>query len=93
MKIGALREIFASRSRVATTPDAAHHLQKLGHTCVIETGAGARAGFSDAAYTAAGVEVLTSAQALFETANVITKVRPPTDVPTPITRWRAPTGS
>jgi H+-translocating NAD(P) transhydrogenase subunit alpha len=79
MKIGALREIFAGESRVAMTPESAHHLQKLGHTCVIETGAGAKAGFSDAAYTAAGVEVLASAQAVFETANVITKVRPPTE--------------
>jgi H+-translocating NAD(P) transhydrogenase subunit alpha len=57
------------------TPDSATQLAKLGHTCVIEAGAGAKAGFSDAAYAAAGVEVLTTAKAVIEAADVIVKVR------------------
>ncbi len=59
------------------TPDSALQLQKLGHHCVIETGAGMKAGFSDEAYAAAGVEVLPSAAALFEAADIVVKVRGP----------------
>jgi NAD(P) transhydrogenase subunit alpha len=50
---------------------------KLGHTCVVEAGAGAKAGFSDAAYAQAGVEVLADAAAVFAAADVIAKVRGP----------------
>jgi NAD(P) transhydrogenase subunit alpha len=60
------------------TPDSALALQKLGHTCFIEAGAGARAGISDAAYVAAGVAIVPDAAALFAATDVITKVRPPT---------------
>ena len=77
MKIGAPREIFEGENRVALTPESALQLQKLGHTCVVETGAGAKAGFSDAAYARAGVEVLASAQAVFGAADVVVKVRGP----------------
>ncbi|MFN3824166.1 MAG: Re/Si-specific NAD(P)(+) transhydrogenase subunit alpha [Pseudorhodobacter sp.] len=77
MKIGAPREIFEGENRVAMTPDSAVQLQKLGHSCVIETGAGAKAGFSDATYAAAGVEVVKTAAALFKAADVIVKVRGP----------------
>ncbi|ANY84662.1 NAD(P) transhydrogenase subunit alpha (plasmid) [Microvirga ossetica] len=77
MKIGALREIFAGENRVALTPDSALQLRKLGHACMMESGAGAKAGFSDAAYAAAGVEVLPSAVAVFRAADVVVKVRGP----------------
>jgi NAD(P) transhydrogenase subunit alpha len=77
MKIGAPKESFAGESRVALTPDSALQLQKLGHACVVEAGAGTKAGFSDAAYAAAGVEILPSAKAIFEAADVVVKVRGP----------------
>ncbi|HRK42917.1 MAG TPA: Re/Si-specific NAD(P)(+) transhydrogenase subunit alpha [Gemmobacter sp.] len=77
MKIGAPREIFEGENRVALTPDSAVQLGKLGHTCVVESGAGAKAGFSDAAYQQAGVEVLPDAAAVFAAADVVVKVRGP----------------
>jgi NAD(P) transhydrogenase subunit alpha len=77
VKIGAVREIFAGENRVALTPDSAVQLQKLGHACVVETGAGVKAGFSDAAYAAAGVTVLPSAAAVITVADVVVKVRGP----------------
>ena len=77
MKIGALQEIFEGENRVAMTPDSATQLQKLGHTCVIESGAGAKAGFTDEAYRAAGVEVLADAAAVYAAADVLVKVRGP----------------
>lgn len=77
MKIGALKEIFEGENRVAMTPESALQLVKLGHTCCIEAGAGAKAGFSDAAYAAAGVEVLKTAAAVVKAADVLVKVRGP----------------
>ncbi len=77
MKIGALSEVFPGENRVAMTPDSATQLAKLGHSSVIQSGAGAKAGFSDAAYAAAGVEVLADAKAVIAAADVIVKVRGP----------------
>uniref|UniRef100_UPI00356381A2 hypothetical protein n=1 Tax=Shimia sp. TaxID=1954381 RepID=UPI00356381A2 len=50
MIIGTPREVFDGENRVAMTPDSAKQLMKLGYDCAIEAGAGANAGFSDAAY-------------------------------------------
>jgi H+-translocating NAD(P) transhydrogenase subunit alpha len=77
VKIGAPREIFEGENRVAMTPDSVIALAKLGHTSVVQSGAGAKAGFSDAAYAAAGAEVLPDAKAVFDAADVVVKVRGP----------------
>jgi H+-translocating NAD(P) transhydrogenase subunit alpha len=61
MKIGAPKETFEAEARVAMTPDSALQVQKIGHTCFIEVGAGLAAGFSDAAYEAAGVTLVSTA--------------------------------
>ena len=80
LKIGSPRELFAGEARVAMTPDSAIQLKKLGYDCMIESGAGKAAGFSDDAYRAAGVEVVEGAAALYAGADVIAKVRPPETV-------------
>jgi NAD(P) transhydrogenase subunit alpha len=80
VKIGTPKEIFAGEDRVAMTPASAKDLQKLGYDCVIETGAGLAAGFSDAAYAEAGVEIAKTAAALYKAADIIAKVRPPEEV-------------
>jgi NAD(P) transhydrogenase subunit alpha len=77
VKIGTPKEVFEGERRVAMTPDSALQLQKLGHECLIETGAGAASGFDDASYTAAGVEVVKTAAALWKAADVVAKVRVP----------------
>ena len=79
MKVGTPRETYASEARVAMTPASARDLQKLGHTCLIQSGAGAAAGYTDADYVEAGVSVVEGADALFRTADVIAKVRPPSE--------------
>ncbi|MEO3414276.1 hypothetical protein AAFO92_06430, partial [Roseovarius sp. CAU 1744] len=43
MRIGTPKEVIEGESRVAMTPDSAEQLRKLGHDCVIETGAGVAA--------------------------------------------------
>ena len=79
MKIGTPKETFIGEARVAMTPESALQLQKLGHECLIETGAGLAAGFSDALYKDAGVTVVKTATALWKAADTIAKVRPPND--------------
>ena len=77
MKIGAPKELFEGEARVALTPQSAQQLQKLGHECLVESGAGAAAQFSDQDYRDAGVEVVADAAALFAGVDVVAKVRPP----------------
>ncbi|WP_319529753.1 Re/Si-specific NAD(P)(+) transhydrogenase subunit alpha [uncultured Cohaesibacter sp.] len=77
MKIGTPKEQFVGENRVAMTPSSALMLQKLGYDCVLETGAGEKAGFSDQAYVEAGVEIVASADALWESADIVAKVRQP----------------
>ncbi|MEY8096491.1 Re/Si-specific NAD(P)(+) transhydrogenase subunit alpha [Falsihalocynthiibacter sp. S25ZX9] len=77
MKIGAPKETFEGENRVAMTPDSALQLQKLGYECAIEAGAGKAAGFADALYKDAGVEVLKSAAALWKASDIVVKVRQP----------------
>ncbi len=79
MKIGAPKEILEGENRVAMTPASAKDLQKLGYECVIESGAGENAGFSDEMYKEAGVEVVKTAAALFKAVDIVAKVRIPTD--------------
>ncbi len=79
MRIGAPKETYAGEARVAMTPASAKDLQKLGHTCLIETGAGIAAGFTDAAYEAAGVTIVPDAATLWQEAEIVTKVRPPSE--------------
>ncbi len=79
MKIGTPKEVMEGENRVAMTPDSALQLQKLGYDCAIETGAGERAGFSDAAYEEAGVEIIKTAAALWKASDVVAKVRVPTE--------------
>ena len=78
MKIGTPKELAAGEARVAMTPASAKELQKLGYECLIEAGAGQAAGFDDASYRDAGVEVVDTAT-LWSDANVVAKVQPPTE--------------
>ncbi|WP_457584596.1 Re/Si-specific NAD(P)(+) transhydrogenase subunit alpha [Ensifer canadensis] len=77
-RVGSLKETVSGESRVAMTPESALQLQKLGHACLVESGAGLASGISDEAYRAAGVTVVDGAAALVAVSDVIVKVRPPT---------------
>ena len=77
MKVGALKEIKQGEARVALTPDSAQQIQKLGHECFVQSGAGVAAGFSDDLYEKAGVTVVKDASALCEATDVVIKVREP----------------
>lgn len=79
MKIGAPKELARGEARVALTPESAQQIQKLGHECLIESGAGRLAGFDDDAYRQAGVSVVDSAASLWQEADVVIKVREPVE--------------
>jgi len=79
LKIGTPAEVLDGEARVAMTPESALQLQKLGYDCAIEAGAGDRAGFRDADYEAAGVEIVKTAAALWKVADIVAKVRVPTE--------------
>jgi NAD(P) transhydrogenase subunit alpha len=77
MRIGVPKEIHAGEARVATTPEVASQLIKLGFDVAVEANAGAAANFSDGAYEAAGCAILSSASDVWTQSDVILKVRAP----------------
>jgi len=77
MKIGVPREIHAGERRVATTPDVASQLIKMGFSVAVEADAGAAASYSNDAYAAAGCDVVASANDLWSQSDLILKVRAP----------------
>ncbi|MEZ5911664.1 MAG: alanine dehydrogenase [Paracoccaceae bacterium] len=77
MKIGCPKEIKPQEFRVGMTPNAAREAILNGHEVVIETHAGAGAGFSDADYTAVGAKILGTAKEVFAQADMIVKVKEP----------------
>ena len=77
VSIGVLKEIEPRERRVAATPASVGRLVKMGLAVIVESGAGASAGFEDAAYAEAGARIVPKAADVIHEADVITKVRPP----------------
>jgi len=75
MQIGVPAETFAGETRVAVTPETVKKLVAQGHTLRVQSGAGAAASVTDAAYQTAGAEIVDAASA-FACALVL-KVRTP----------------
>lgn len=71
MIIGVLKETGAGERRVGLVPVAATALSALGHTLMLEKGAGEGAGFDDAAYTTAGWTVADRATVIAQSTAVI----------------------
>lgn len=76
MRIGVPREIHGGEQRVATTPDVATQLIKLGYDVAVELQVGAAANYSDNSYKAAGCEI-TTADNIWSKSQIILKVRAP----------------
>jgi NAD(P) transhydrogenase subunit alpha len=76
MKVGVPKETVPGEERVALIPDTVKRLVDNGFEIVVETGAGAEAGFSDDEYREAGATTADTAGALG--ADVVLKVAPPT---------------
>ena len=83
LTVGVLKESYPGENRVSIAPDSAKLLVKAGMSVVVETGAGEKASFSDAAYVSAGCVVLPREQ-IYAQADIVTKIRPPDELEVPL---------
>lgn len=80
MKIGIPKETFAGECRVAATPEtAARLIEKLGFEVLVESEAGRQASYPDAAYRQVGCTVISDTSDLWQSSNIVLKVRAPSD--------------
>ncbi len=77
MKIAVLKEHRLLESRVAATPDTVKRFAALGAELCVESGAGERAGITDAAFIDAGAETASTAEKCLEGADIILCVNAP----------------
>jgi alanine dehydrogenase len=76
MIVGVLKEIKNNEFRVALTPSGAHGL--AAHNIVlVESGAGLGSAITDAEYVAAGAQIVSSADEIWERSQMIMKVKEP----------------
>jgi NAD(P) transhydrogenase subunit alpha len=80
-RIGVAREIYPGERRVAATPATVHQLRKLGVEVLVQSGAGEGASILDAEYAEAGAHLVPTAAALYQTADLVIKVRAPMALP------------
>lgn len=77
MRVGVPREIKVHEYRVGLVPAGVRELVAAGHQVIIETGAGRGIGVDDAEYQAAGASIAPGPQQVFESAEMIVKVKEP----------------
>jgi NAD(P) transhydrogenase subunit alpha len=77
--IGVPKEVYPGEKRVATVPEVVEKLQKHGFRVAVEAGAGDGAQIADDAYRAAGAEIVADRAALWKSADIVFKVRAPSD--------------
>jgi len=77
LTVGVVSESAPGERRVAMVPGALSVLNKTGAQFLMETGAGARAGFPDSEYIEKGVRIAASREEVFAAADVIVQVRGP----------------
>ena len=77
MHIGCPKEIKAQEGRVGLTPAGADALVRAGHEVYMEAGAGIASGFTDSEYTAVGAQILSTPREIYDTADMIIKVKEP----------------
>ena len=81
MLIGVPKEVRTNERRVAATPETVSQLIKLGFDVVIEAGAGNAAKYSDAAYQREGAKIADDVAELWQSSDIILKVRAPQEHP------------
>ena len=74
MIVGVPKESYPGERRVALVPAVIPNLTKAGLEVVVQAGAGAEAGYPDAAYVEKGAKVLPDRPSVFSTADIIVQV-------------------
>jgi alanine dehydrogenase len=77
MKIGVPKEIKVHEYRVGLTPSSVREAVAHGHSVIVQAQAGAGIGASDEDYRKAGAEIASSAEDVFQRADMIVKVKEP----------------
>src|SRR6201997_658799 len=77
MRVGIPTEIKNHEYRVAITPAGVAELTRRDHAVVIQAGAGEGSAISDADFKAAGAEIISGAESIWEQAELLLKVKEP----------------
>ena len=77
MRIGIPREIKNAELRVGLTPESSAELTRAGHEVFVETKAGLGIDASDDAYISAGARIVPTPEDVFDSAELIVKVKEP----------------
>ncbi len=77
MRIGIPSEIKTLEFRIGATPGVVQRLCREGHEVFVQAGAGAGIGLADQAYEDVGAKILPDADAVFDAAKMIVKVKEP----------------
>ncbi len=77
MIVGVPTEIKDAERRVGLTPNSVREVTLRGHDVLIQKGAGLGSGFTDAEYETAGAKIISTADELFASSEMIVKVKEP----------------
>lgn len=77
MRIGIPKETKVLEGRIGLIPEACSDLVAQGHQVFVQKGGGLLSGYTDAQYQAVGVQITEQAAELFDTAEMIVKVKEP----------------
>jgi alanine dehydrogenase len=79
LAVGVPREVKEGEHRVAVTPDGVYELAGNGVPVLVEAGAGIDSSITDDDYERAGAEIVAGADAVWERADLVMKVKEPQD--------------
>ncbi|MEE3297409.1 MAG: Re/Si-specific NAD(P)(+) transhydrogenase subunit alpha [Planctomycetota bacterium] len=79
MIVGVPQEIIPGEKRVALVPEGVEKLIEANLEVLVQSGAGEKAGYSDASYEKAGASIEADAAGLYSRADIVLKVREPAD--------------
>ena len=77
MLVGVPKEIKDNEYRVGLVPSTVRELTSAGHAVIVEKDAGIGAGLADSDYETAGAEIVADADAVYDRAELIVKVKEP----------------
>ncbi len=77
MIVGVPKEIKNNEFRVSTTPSGVHAFVTAGHEVLVETNAGLGSAITDQDYIAAGAKIVSTADEVWQKADMIIKVKEP----------------
>ena len=84
--VGVPREAKKGEHRVAVTPDGVYELTSNGASVLVEADAGAASSITDDDYRGAGAEIIDGAEAVWERADLVMKVKEPQPEELPLLR-------